>query len=320
MREAAFVKRNTARWESFEKDLSNSGNIMADDLAAGYIELTDDLSYAQSNYKDSETVTYLNQLAAKAHRQLHGRKETSGNKFIRFFTTDVPLASYTRRIELRTSMIVFMAAIVVGMISSAHDSDFARLLMGDSYVNRTIANIENGTPMAVYEGREEFSMFIGLAFNNIRVAFMAFVFGIFVSLGTYLILIQNGIMVGAFQYFFIEKDLFWESSRTIFIHGSLELSAIVLAGAAGLVLGNSILNPGTYSRLEAFKRASFDALRIVLSLVPVFLVAAFLEGFVTRHTEMSDALAISIIVASFAFIFWYYAYLPIRTASKIQHR
>lgn len=319
MREAAFVKRNVERWEAFEKALNTTAQIKADDLASGYIELTDDLAYAQSHFKDTETEAYLNQLAGKAHNVLHGRKEASGNKFIQFFTTDVPLAAYRRRNELRTATIVFLLAIAVGMVSSAHDKDFVRTILGDSYVNKTIGNIENGTPMAVYDGSEEFGMFVGLAFNNIRVAFLAFVLGVLASLGTYFVLVQNGIMVGAFQFFFIERGLFWESSRTIFIHGSLELSAIVLAGGAGLVIGNSILNPGTYSRLDAFRRASFDALRIILSLVPVFMVAAFLEGFVTRHTEMPDILAIAIIFLSFLFIFWYYAYLPKRLSLKFEH-
>jgi len=316
MREATFLKKNVERWEAFEKMLQNTKTVEVDALAEGYISITDDLSFAQTNYKDSKTQAYLNQLAVKAHKELYGRKEASGNKLVKFFSKDVPIAAFARRVELRTAAITFLLAIVVGMISTSGDSSFTRLILGDAYVNMTLENIEEGSPMAVYDSREEFGMFVGLAFNNIRVAFFAFVLGAFVSLGSYIVLLYNGIMVGTFMYFFIERDLLWESVRTIFIHGSLELSAIVIAGAAGLVIGNSILNPGTYSRLEAFRKASFDALRLVISLVPVFTVAAFLEGFVTRHTEMPDVLAIVIIVLSFTFIIWYYVLLPYKLDRK----
>lgn len=316
MREATFLKKNVERWEAFEKALKNTRAVNVDTLAEGYISITDDLSFAQTNFENSQTHAYLNELASKTHKQLHGRKETSGNKLVKFFAKDVPLAAFTRKVELRTSTITFVLAIIVGMISTSGDSGFARLIMGDAYMNMTIGNIEEGTPMAVYNSSEEFGMFVRLAFNNIRVAFFAFVLGAFVSLGSYIVLLYNGIMVGTFLYFFIERGLLWESTRSIFIHGSLELSAIVVAGAAGLVIGNSILNPGTYSRLDAFRRASFDALRLVISLVPIFTVAAFLEGFVTRHTEMPDVVAIGIIILSFAFIIWYYVLLPQKLGRK----
>ena len=123
-------------------------------------------------------------------------------------------------------------------------------------------------------------------------------------------------MLGSFLYFFYDKGLSWESSRTIWIHGTIEISVIVIAGCAGLVLGNGLLFPKTYSRLESFKRSMKDGLKIMVSTIPFFIIAGFLEGFVTRHTEMPDWLAVLIILSSLAIIIFYYVIYPIQVHKK----
>ena len=100
------------------------------------------------------------------------------------------------------------------------------------------------------------------------------------------------------------------SLLTIWIHGTLEISSIVLAGGAGYVLARGLLFPGTYSRIEAFRLAAREGLKLALGLVPIFCVAGFLESFVTRHTEMPLAMSLSIIGGSAAFIGWYFVVLP----------
>ena len=118
-------------------------------------------------------------------------------------------------------------------------------------------------------------------------------------------------MLGSFQYFFYEKGLLWESVRTIWIHGTIEISVIIVAACAGLVVGRSILFPGTYTRLASFVQGVKAGLKVVISTIPFFIIAGFLEGFVTRHTEMPDWLAILIIGLSLALILYYYVFYPI---------
>jgi uncharacterized membrane protein SpoIIM required for sporulation len=161
-------------------------------------------------------------------------------------------------------------------------------------------------------------MFLGITINNIRVAMFAFVFGMFFSIGTLYIMMQNGIMLGSFLYFFYDKGLLWESSRTIWIHGTIEISVIIIAGCAGLVLGNGLLFPKTYTRLTSFKRSTKAGLKIMVSTIPFFVVAGFLEGFVTRHTEMPDWLAILIIAISLFAIIYYYIVYPTKLNNKIK--
>ena len=119
-------------------------------------------------------------------------------------------------------------------------------------------------------------------------------------------------MVGCFQYFFYEHGVLTESVLTIWIHGTLEISAIVIAGGAGLVLGNSILFPKTYSRMVSFRAGLKSGLKIVTGLLPVFIAAGFLEGYVTRHTDMPLYLSLFIILGSLAYIIWYFIIYPKR--------
>src|SRR3546814_364702 len=154
-------------------------------------------------------------------------------------------------------------------------------------------------------------MFLYIAFNNIKVSFLAFVAGVLFSFGTVWVLFQNGVMLGAFQFFFYQKGLLLTSVLSIWIHGTLEISAIIIAGSAGLVMGNSLLFPGTWSRLESFRRGARRGLKIVIGLVPVFITAALLEGFVTSHTDMPLWLSVSIITCSGAFLLYYFVLYPL---------
>jgi len=134
--------------------------------------------------------------------------------------------------------------------------------------------------------------------------------GFLAGLGTVYIILQNAIMLGSFQYFFYDQGLLWESARTIWIHGTIEISVIIVAACAGLVMGKSLLFPKTYTRLQSFIKGVKAGLKIVISTIPFFIIAGFLEGFVTRLTGMPDWLAILIIVSSLALILYYYVFLP----------
>jgi uncharacterized membrane protein SpoIIM required for sporulation len=135
-------------------------------------------------------------------------------------------------------------------------------------------------------------------------------YGLFLGLGTYYALMSNAIMLGSFQYFFYEQGVFAESVRTIWIHGTIEISVIIVAGAAGFIMASGILFPGTYTRTQAFIRKSRDGLKVMVSTIPFFIIAGFLEGFVTRHTEMPTWLSVLIILSSLSLIIYYYVLLP----------
>ncbi|MCZ4319417.1 stage II sporulation protein M [Aequorivita viscosa] len=318
MREAAFAKQNKDKWLKFERVLRNNIQMNPDELSTLYIEVTDHLSYARTFYPNSNTLKYLNGLSILAHQKIYKTKRESRTRFITFYTQEFPLFFWQYHKQLLLALVVFLLFSVIGAYSAATDGSFVRLILGDGYVNMTLANIDKGDPMAVYKEMGALNMFLGITINNIKVALYVFVFGLFLSLGTIYIIMRNAIMLGSFQYFFYEKGLLWESARTIWIHGTIEISVIIIAACAGLVLGNSILFPGTYTRLQSFVRGAKDGLKILLSTIPFFIIAGFLEGFVTRHTEMPDWLAILIIASSLFLIIYYYVLYPLKLKRKLQ--
>lgn len=229
---------------------------------------------------------------------------------MKFWKTEVPRAMWEGRMSLLLSFSIFTLAFTIGVLSSIIEPEFARTILGDDYVTMTLANIEQGDPMAVYKDSGPFGMTAGIAANNLFVAFRTFILGVLASLGTVLSLLYNGVMVGAFQYFFISKGLFSDSFLTIWIHGTLEISAIIVAGASGLTAGSGLIFPGTYRRIQAFQTSMRRGLTIFLGVVPIIVLAAIFEGFLTRYTETPDILRLLFILASLIFVLWYFVFFP----------
>lgn len=311
MREAAFVKQNKEKWIAFEKSLQLSSNTNSDELANGYIQLTNDLAYAQTYYEESKTLLYLNALASQAHQKIYKNKKESGNRILDFWVTEFPLFFKQYQKTLGVAFLIFAVATAIGSLSAINDSTFLRLILGDAYVNETLNNIAKGDPAAIYKGGSEIGTFLGITINNIRVAFLAFAFGVITSIGTAYILFSNGVMLGAFITFFYTKGVFFEANKQIWLHGTIEISVIIVAGCAGLIMGNSILFPKTYSRRVSFMKGAKDGLKVVVSTIPFFIIAGFIEGFITRYTGMPNWLAFLIIGTSLVLILFYYGLYPI---------
>ena len=306
MREALFVKQNTERWKTYE-NLKGKG---PDDLADSFISITDDLAYAKTFYPKSKTTKYLNGLAASFHQSIYKNKKEKANRFVIFWRFELPMVFYKQRKPLLYSFLFFITFSLMGALSARYDRTFLRLILGDDYVNMTNANIAKGDPFGVYKQGNSLLMFLQIAFNNIMVELLTFVMGIFFSVGSIYQLMVNGIMLGSFQYYFFSRGLGWQSILVVWLHGTLEISSIILAGGAGLILGNSLLFPKTFTRMESLKNGAKDGLKIAIGLIPIFLTAAFFEGFVTRHTEMPVWLSLSILITSLVFIIWYVILYP----------
>ncbi len=311
MREALFVKRNADKWRDIEENPPAAGRQMdPDDLVDNFVELTDDLAYAQTFYPDANVTRYLNGLAAQMHRGLMQNRREDQGRFVSFWKYELPTLFYQSQRLLLVATLVFLAACILGWVSASHDNTFVRLILGDAYVNMTLENIKKGDPLGVYNSMDQSTMFVQITLNNIYVAFRTFIFGLFASFGTVAMLFYNGVMLGSFQYFFFERGLLLDSVLKIWIHGTLEISAIVIAGCAGLTVGNGLLFPGTFSRMESFRQGMKQGLKIAVGLVPIFITAGFLESFVTRLTLPAPVSA-GIILVSAVFIIWYFVVYPI---------
>ena len=316
MKEITFLKQNTEKWESYEKTIDENKAISPSQLTEMFVEITDDLSFADTNYKETQTKSYVNSLASRIHHLVYKNKKETGNRFVTFYTYEMPAMFARYHKQLLYSFLVTAIATLIGALSQIYDDSFVRLILGDFYVDSTIERIKAGNPIGIYGEGNQFYMFVAITINNIKVSFIAFIFGLATAFGTSLLLIQNGIMLGSFFAMFYQYNVLDKALKVVWIHGTLEISAIIIAGCAGFVLGNSFVFPKTHTRMRSFARGGKDGLKIVIGLVPIFIMAGFLESFVTRYTEMHIALSLSIIGISFLFMIGYFIVLPIYLKNK----
>ena len=318
MREVAFIKQNKEKWLDFEQAIFGKSIKNPDEMASLYIHLVNDLSYAQTYYPKSKTVVYLNYLASQIYQKIYKTKREEKNRFIYFYKTEVPLLVYQYKRYLLYAFVLFFACVGIGVVSAKYDDNFVRLIIGDHYVNMTLDNIKDGNPVAVYKSGSNWGGFIAITLNNLFVGLKCYIYGIFGGIGTFWVLIQNCIMLGSFQYFFYQQGVFWESVQGIWIHGSMEIFAMVVEAGCGFILGASILFPRTFSRLNSFKIGFKDSLKIFLGTVPFTIAAGILEGFVTRYSlEMPNWLNVFIILSTLSLISFYFLIYPTIVHKKL---
>ena len=316
MRESVFIKQNIARWRDYQRRLENPSGEAPDMLAQMYTELTSDLAFSRTHFPDATITTMLNAMTLKLHNELYSGQHEKWSRLWTFWTREVPQAVYDNRRSMLAALAVFVFFMCVGIASLFNDADFARLILGDDYVEMTIDNIRKGVPTDVYSQGGEAESFFFIMLNNLRVDVMSVSLGVFTPFATALIVMYNAVMVGAFTFFFFQYGVFGEALLAIMQHGTLEISTMVLSGGAGFVMGSGWLFPGTYSRMLSFRRKAKEALKIALSVFPVTIVAAFIEGYLTRHTEFPLVLRLLVIVLSGAFIIYYYIVLPYLVGRK----
>lgn len=328
MRETLFIKKNKAKWEELDVERTSD----PDELSDRYMQVIDDLAYAQTFYPRSKTTEYLNERAVQFYNKIYSRRKEKVSALFNFFKLDLPLAIRQNHRQLLYALCFFTTFVLIGVISAVYESGFLKVIIGEGYVEMTKDNIQRGDPFGVYKDDNYFLMFLRIALNNILITILLdYATGIFFGIGTLYSLMINGIMLGSFQYLFFEHSLGWESILVVWIHGTLEISAIVIAGGAGLTLGNSLLFPGTLKRIQSLQRGAERSAKILIMTVLMLLVAAWLESYVTHlasnyfdkeknQVELPIWGSLLILLASFSFVGWYFVIYPIFVERKIRRR
>ncbi len=311
MKEHIFVKQNKSKWLRYEKDLGNIESLSTSSVAKIYQDVTADLAYAQSQYPEARVTSYLNNLALSLHDYIYTPKSRDFvDSVVKFFTHDIPHNLADAHLELRLSFIIFSLFTIAGIILAMQDEHNIINVLGPEYVEMTLENIRNGVPTDVYGHSPSGNMFLYIALNNLRVDLNTYMWGIIPILGPGYILMKNGIMLGEFQTLFFLHGAGFQSMTAIWIHGAIEISSIIIGGAAGFALGFGWVFPKNYARKESLKRSGLRSVKILLSIIPLTILAAFLESFVTRLTGLPLIVKLLIILGSFAFILFYYVYIP----------
>ena len=324
MREALFIKRNAKKWQEYQHFETDD----PDEKADRFINLVDDLAYAKTFYPHGKVTRWINSLAVSTYQTIYQNRSQNIRRIINFWSKELPLLFRKHHRILLFTFVLFAFFCAIAVYSSSKDYNFVRGVLGNNYVDMTEENIANGDPFGVYKDESPFGMFVLITFNNIRVDFLLFITGIFFGIGTLWLIFENSIMLGCFQYMFFAKGLGWQSVLVIWIHGTLEISAMIIAGTAGFILGNSILFPGGQRRFDSIVKGARDAVKIIITLVPITITAAFLESYITHLMSQSFDkeqgnfglpvwVSAIILALSLTFIVWYFVIYPIRLQRKL---
>jgi uncharacterized membrane protein SpoIIM required for sporulation len=316
MREAQFLKQNAEKWKLYEKEVS--AEIPTDIAANRFVELTDDLAYARTFYPKSNTEKYLNGLAAIFHQKIYRNKKEKKGRIFWFWQYELPFLFKQYHKQFLYAFLFFVLFAFMGALSAKYDDNFIRLILGDDYVNMTNLNIEKGDPFGVYKQSDSLSMFLRIAYNNISVHSLVMCWVLLFQLVLYGCFFSNGIMMGAFQYYFISKGM-GIKFITVCIY---TWYARIMEHHHSRCIWYDLRQQHTFSghiyKNGLFLKAGKDGLKIVIGLIPLFLTAAFFEGFVTRHTEMPLAVSLIILFGSLVFLIWYFIIYPIKLHRRME--
>lgn len=283
MDEKLFIKENALFWKELEnkvKILSKMSRLKKlnkkeiDELIILYNQISNNLAYSRTNYGNSEITQYLNKLAASAHVIIYSSSKLQIKDFFYFIGVGFPcLFRKHLKVFIISTLIFILSGFFVFVLTSINQENayaFIPAQMADNLRNE--GNIEEGNKLIQ-------SVFIGT--NNIKACFTAFALGITLGVGTIYVLYTNGVMLGCLAGITLNKGqaaFFWS---LILPHGISELFAIFVCGAAGLIIGYSLINPGNLTRGQSLIKNGREAVLLVIGCIPILIVSAIIEGYFT---------------------------------------
>jgi uncharacterized membrane protein SpoIIM required for sporulation len=261
------------------------------------------LSIARETSLDGSMIAYLESLSTRAYFILYGCRDSFWKQLGGFFAQGWPAAVRGMVGEILIIAALFIGSALAGyFLVMADPGWFGAIVSGELASGRNMqASVETlresiyGAPE--HDGLEIFATF--LFTHNSQVSILAFALGFAFGIPTLFLMASNGVMVGAFYAVFVSKGLGVGFTGWLMIHGSTELSAIILAGAAGLHIGRAVAFPGERSRLAAAGAAGRRGALVMIGVVIMLLVAGLLEGF-ARQLITADAARFAIAATMFA--------------------
>lgn len=269
-----------------------------------YRDASADLARLRTLDAEPGRIRELNRLVTRAHAQIYRGGTRRGGSLMGFFARDYPrLFRQTWRFSFASFLLSGVVALMAFASVQSHPDVVSDILGGaeaEFRGEKSRADIEERFRQLA---APELSSLVTT--NNIIVALNAFALGVTFGVGTVYVLIVNGVMLGGFAGAYARSGIQGEFWATVLPHGALELSAIGIAGGAGLLMGHALWCPGDRTRRRALREEAGRAVRLVLGLIPAFVVAGTIEGFITPSAELPRELKLALGISA-AVLFWTY--------------
>jgi len=244
-----------------------------------YRRAATDLAIARAETRDPKLVNYLNSLVIRAHGRIYRADTKGANLLWQFFTKDFPRTFRKNSRYMLIAFGVFIFFVIFGFITTWIDTDFT------NFVGLT------GVPEAARSGDRWWLSLndanqIGASFilsNNIYVSFRAFAMGALFGVGAVFAIGLFGAHVGSVfaACYKINPPFGNELASFVIGHGVIEISTVLFCGAAGMMIGYALVNPGDLTRVQALKKKGVEAARIVIGCACLLVLAGIIEGFLS---------------------------------------
>lgn len=287
MKQRQFEKLYAERWQRFERLVNDAEKTQPGsaldltEFAQLYRKVCHFHALAKERQYSSYLVDTLGELIVRGHQQLYQRKTGFRHRFTQFFINDFPLLV---RQEWKLFWLATALFYLPGLVYFIAILLKPELVYGfiDPFQAHQIEDMYDPENRVLGEARESATNWMMFGFyirNNISIAFNCFASGIVWGLGSIYFLVFNSLFFGAVSGLLVNVDYTTTFFTFVIAHGSFELTAICISGAAGLKIGFAVLMPGNVSRIEALKRAAGVAIKLIYGVTAFLFIAAFIEAF-----------------------------------------
>jgi len=265
-----------------------------------YRRTATDLSYARARNFDSHLIEFLNGLVAHAHAYVYAPPPAVWKSVVEFYMREFPQLIRRRFAFVVAAMLLFYGSGLLAYSFVITNPYTARSFVGEEWISAVEKSIllkrwvyaEPPDAAASAESAQ-------IMTNNIKVSFAAFALGITYGIGTAWLLVREGFRIGGIVGLVDHHGISLPVWGFLAPHGVLELSAICIAGAAGLLIGFSMVYPGDYSRIDSLRLAGPEAVKMIMGTIPLFIVAGTIEAFFSPlPIEPLGKIAFSVLVAA----------------------
>ena len=249
------------------------------ELGRIYRRTASDLATARAESRDPRLINYLNSLVIRAHGRIYRADAQGGQRILRFFTHDFPQTFRRCWRYTAVSFAAFALSSLIGFFGTKYDPEFSELLG----VPPGFREVYIETKTHWWERLNDANQ-VGasqILTNNIRVTIYTFAFGALLGGGTLFYLTYNGAMIASVVALTYRAGFSKDLITFMVGHGVIELSCIFIAGGAGFLVGSAILFPGDLSRADALKTRGMEAVRLMLGVACLLVIAAIIEGFIS---------------------------------------
>lgn len=272
------------------------------ELPGLYRSTLSSLSVARDTSLDRALIRYLEQLCTRAYFQIYGVQTPASRQFARFFAFAWPEAVRALWRETLVCVVLTVGAAVLAYMLILNDPSWYYSMIPEALAaGRDPTASEEFLRSTIYDKQKDWLLTFAtfLFTHNSQVSIFSFALGFAFAVPTVLLILYNGLMMGAFMAVFASKGLGPNMAAWLMIHGTTEIFAICISGAAGIRIGMAVAFPGRVSRMEAAVRAGRVAATAMIGVIIMLAFAGLLEG-VGRQTILNDGLRALIGIAMLA--------------------